>query len=57
MIKDPLAVQEMRVRSLGWEDLRRKEWLPTPVFSPGEFHEEPGGLPSMGLQEMQEDAG
>ena len=26
------------VQSLGQEDPRRKEWLPIPVFLPGEFH-------------------
>ena len=30
----------MRVRSLGWEDPWRKKWQPTPVFLPGESHEE-----------------
>ena len=30
--------QETRVRSLGWEDPLEKEWQPTLVFSPGEFH-------------------
>ena len=32
------ALQETQVQSLGWEDLWRREWLPTPVFLPGEFH-------------------
>ena len=32
-------MQESPVRFLGWEDPLEKEWLPTPVFSPGEFHE------------------
>ena len=32
------AVQKTQVRSLGWEDPLEKEWLPTPVFLPGEFH-------------------
>ena len=27
-----------RVRSLSREDPRRRRWLPTPVFLPGEFH-------------------
>ena len=27
-----------RVQSLGWEDFLEKEWQPTPVFLPGEFH-------------------
>ena len=30
--------QEMQVRSLGWEDLRKKKWQPTPVFLPGKSH-------------------
>ena len=34
---------------LGSERSRRKKWQPTPVFLPGEFHEEePGELQSMG---------
>ena len=28
----------MLVRSLGWEDPRRRAWQPTPVFLPGESH-------------------
>ena len=33
----------------------RREWLPTPVFLPGEFPwtEEPGGLQSIGLQKVR----
>ena len=27
-----------QVQSLGWEDPWRREWLPTPVFMPGESH-------------------
>ena len=38
MVKNPSAMQETRVQSLGGEDSWRREWLPTPVFSPGEFH-------------------
>ena len=26
----------MRVRSLGWEDPRKKKWQVTPIFLPGE---------------------
>ena len=35
----------------------RREWLPTPVFVPGEFpwREEPGGLQSMGSQRVKND--
>ena len=31
-------MQETPVQFLDWEDLLEKEWLPTPVFWPGEFH-------------------
>ena len=39
MVKNPPAMQGMRVRSLVWEGIpwRRKQQL-TPVFLPGEFH-------------------
>ena len=42
-VKNLSAIQETRVQSLGWEDPWRREWLPTPVFLPGEPHG-PGGL-------------
>ena len=32
------AVQETLVLSLGQEDPLRREWQPTPIFLPGEFH-------------------
>ena len=39
MVKNPPAVQETWVWSLHQEDpLEKKEWLPTSVFLPGEFH-------------------
>ena len=38
LVKNPAAVQETWVRSLGWEDPLEREWVPTPVFWPGEFH-------------------
>ena len=39
MVKNLPATWETRVQSLGWEDaLERREWQPTPVFLPGEFH-------------------
>ena len=34
------AVQETQVWSLGHEDPLEREWLPTPVFLPGEFDEQ-----------------
>ena len=52
-VKNPLAVQETWVRSLGWEDSLEKGMAPTPAFLPGEslWTEEPGGLQSMGHNE------
>ena len=38
MVKNLCATQETQVQSLGREDPWRREWLPTPVFLPGEFH-------------------
>ena len=40
MVKNPLTMQETQVLSLGWEDLLRRERLPTPVFLPGKSHGE-----------------
>ena len=37
-VKNPPAVQETRVQSLGWEDPLEKGVAPTPVFLPGESH-------------------
>ena len=38
MVKNLPAMQETRVRSLGWKDPGRREWQPTPGFLPGQFH-------------------
>ena len=38
LIKNPPAVQETWVQSLGREDPLEKKRLPTPVFWPGEDH-------------------
>ena len=38
MVMNLPATQETQVRFLGWEDIWRKEWLPTQVFLPREFH-------------------
>ena len=38
MVKRLSAVQETRVRSLGWEGPLEKEIQPTPVFLPGKSH-------------------
>ena len=37
-VQNLAAMQETWVLPLGWADPWRKEWLPTPVFLPGEFH-------------------
>ena len=38
MVKNPLAVQETQVPSLGREDPLEKEMQPTPVLLPGKSH-------------------
>ena len=38
LVKNPPAVQETWVQSLGGKIPWRRERLPTPVFWPGEFH-------------------
>ena len=38
MVKNLPAMQEIQVQSLGQEDPLEKEWIPTAVFLPGEFH-------------------
>ena len=38
MVKNPPAMQETWVQSLGWEDPLEKGTVTTPVFWPGEFH-------------------
>ena len=37
-VKNLPAMQETWFQSLGQEDPWRREWLPIPVFLPGEFH-------------------
>ena len=37
-VKNPPAMQEIWVWSLGWEDPRRRAWQPIPLFLPGECH-------------------
>ena len=36
--KESATMQETQVLSLGMEDPWRREWQPTPVLLPGEFH-------------------
>ena len=40
MVKNLPAMQETWVRSLGREDPLERSWQPTPVFLPGELHEQ-----------------
>ena len=40
MVKNQPAVWETQVLSLGWEYPLEKGMQPTPVFLPGEFHEQ-----------------
>ena len=54
MVKDPPAMQEMQVRSLGQEDPLEKEMAPySSILAWGiPWTEEPGGLQSMGSQRV-----
>ena len=38
VVKNLPAVWQTWVQYLSWEDPWRREWLPNPVFWPGEFH-------------------
>ena len=38
MVKNLPVMQETWVQSLSWKIPWRREWLPTPVFLPGESH-------------------
>ena len=51
MVKNPPAVQETQVQSVGGE-IPRRIWQLTPAFLPGEFHGQRSlvGLQAMGLQ-------
>ena len=40
MVKNPPAMQQTEVESLVGKMTWRREELPTPVFLPGEFHEQ-----------------
>ena len=59
MVKNPPAIRETWVRSLGWEDPLEKEMATayTPELLPGKppWTEEPGGLESMGSQRVGHD--
>ena len=57
MVKNPPAMQEMRVRSLGGEDPLQKGMAPHSGILAGEspWTEEFGGLQSMRLQRVRHD--
>ena len=40
LVKNLPTMQETQVQSLGWKDPRRRKQQPTPVFLPGEPHEQ-----------------
>ena len=52
-VKNLPAMQETSVQSLGWEDALKKEMATTPVFLPGEPHEQRSlaGYSPLGHQE------
>ena len=52
-VKNPPAMQEIWVGKISW----RRAWQPTPLFLPGEspWTEEPGGLQSIGSQNVRHD--
>ena len=56
-VKNPPAMQETRVQSLGWEDPLEKEMATHFSILSWRFlwTEEPGGLQSMGLQRVGHD--
>ena len=57
MVKNPPAMQEIRVQSLGWEDPLEKEMATYSSILVWRilWTEEPGRLKTMGLQEVRQD--
>ena len=57
LVKNPPAMQETQVQSLGWEDPCKREWLPIPVFLLEEFwgQRSLAGLQTMGSQRIRHD--
>ena len=57
MIKNPPAMQETRVLSLGWEDpLEKRMVIQSSILAwRTAWTEEPGGLQSMGMQRVKHD--
>ena len=56
-VKNPPAMWDPWVRSLGWEDPLEEGMATPPVILPGEpsWTEKPGGLQFMGLQTVGHD--
>ena len=57
MVKNPPAMQETQVRSLGWEDTLEKEMATESSILAREipWTRQPGGLQSMGSQRVGHD--
>ena len=57
LVKNPSALQETWVQSLGWEDSLEEDLSPIPVLLPGDspWSEELGGLQSRGSQRVGHD--
>ena len=57
LVKNPPAMWETWVQSLGWEDHLEEGMATHSIFFPGEssWTEEPGGLQSMGPQRVRHD--
>ena len=55
MVKNLSAMKETWVLYLGWEDSRRKEQQPTPVFLAGESYGERSLVESMVSQRVKHD--
>ena len=53
MVNNLPAVQGTQVQSLGWKDPLEREWLPSPVFLPGEFHGQRSLATVQGVTESQ----
>ena len=54
MVKNLPVMQETRFDPWVGKFLWRRDWQPTPVFLPGEFHrQKPGGLQSVGSQRLR----
>ena len=57
LVKNPPAMREAWVQSLGWEDPLEKRKVPTPVFWPGEFQTVRGFPGSSDVKESTYNAG